>query len=298
MTIFSNLLSSFDTMDRSWSVIRPVPLRFEATATASEIGLLGVMASFVTLAPPQLPPPPPPIDLFLGFELGLGFEIGLARAPRSGVPFAAPELLSASSMLAPRTSLPAVGVTWSAVPAGPPQGFFRSDGASPGGVADEECAADEDCTDDDVPAADKECAGDGNRGVDAESKACSFACYGTSGEGTGGPEFEYDDEESNDQAGETAAESLRESDSDTQTAAAILLALKWLREKERVSAEPLRRAKRRALASEEYRCGRCGTTKTPLWRKTPGTDTKLCNACGIYFKTHGKQRPAKWFRMN
>ena len=37
-------------------------------------------------------------------------------------------------------------------------------------------------------------------------------------------------------------------------------------------------------------CGNCHTTYTPLWRKDCNTGEVLCNACGIYLKTHGKPR--------
>ena len=39
-------------------------------------------------------------------------------------------------------------------------------------------------------------------------------------------------------------------------------------------------------------CANCGTTSTPLWRKDrTANDAILCNACGIYKKNHGKERP-------
>lgn len=38
-------------------------------------------------------------------------------------------------------------------------------------------------------------------------------------------------------------------------------------------------------------CFNCGTTSTPLWRKDKTLDIIMCNACGIYFKNHGKHRP-------
>ena len=39
-------------------------------------------------------------------------------------------------------------------------------------------------------------------------------------------------------------------------------------------------------------CANCGTTSTPLWRKDrTNNDTILCNACGIYKKNHGRERP-------
>ncbi|KNC52737.1 uncharacterized protein AMSG_08615 [Thecamonas trahens ATCC 50062] len=36
-------------------------------------------------------------------------------------------------------------------------------------------------------------------------------------------------------------------------------------------------------------CANCGTSDTPLWRKGP-TDKKLCNACGLHWKSHGRHR--------
>ena len=38
-------------------------------------------------------------------------------------------------------------------------------------------------------------------------------------------------------------------------------------------------------------CGNCGTANTPLWRKDRATGLVMCNACGIYLKTHGVSRP-------
>lgn len=39
-------------------------------------------------------------------------------------------------------------------------------------------------------------------------------------------------------------------------------------------------------------CINCQTTKTPLWRRNPNGNL-VCNACGLYFKLHGNNRPAK-----
>ncbi len=39
----------------------------------------------------------------------------------------------------------------------------------------------------------------------------------------------------------------------------------------------------------EPRCAHCTTKETPLWRKADGRT--VCNACGIYWRMHGKQRP-------
>lgn len=38
-------------------------------------------------------------------------------------------------------------------------------------------------------------------------------------------------------------------------------------------------------------CFNCGTTSTPLWRKERETGRMYCNACGIFKKTHGVERP-------
>lgn len=41
--------------------------------------------------------------------------------------------------------------------------------------------------------------------------------------------------------------------------------------------------------STQTMCAHCQVTTTPLWRRH--NDLTLCNACGIYIKTHGIQRP-------
>ncbi|KAJ2891007.1 GATA type transcriptional activator of nitrogen-regulated proteins [Coemansia aciculifera] len=38
------------------------------------------------------------------------------------------------------------------------------------------------------------------------------------------------------------------------------------------------------------RCYNCSAEHTPLWRRDP-QDNIICNACGLYFKLHGKSRP-------
>ena len=43
------------------------------------------------------------------------------------------------------------------------------------------------------------------------------------------------------------------------------------------------------------RCTNCSTSSTSLWRRdTQGTP--VCNACGLYYKLHGKSRPITWRR--
>ena len=38
------------------------------------------------------------------------------------------------------------------------------------------------------------------------------------------------------------------------------------------------------------RCANCSTTTTSLWRRNNQGET-VCNACGLYFKLHGINRP-------
>ena len=42
-------------------------------------------------------------------------------------------------------------------------------------------------------------------------------------------------------------------------------------------------------------CTNCGTTKTSLWRRD-SHGTPVCNACGLYFRLHGRPRPPTWRR--
>ena len=44
-------------------------------------------------------------------------------------------------------------------------------------------------------------------------------------------------------------------------------------------------------------CSNCGTTKTPLWRRSP-TGHTICNACGLYLKTRNTPRPTNVKRPN
>jgi hypothetical protein len=54
----------------------------------------------------------------------------------------------------------------------------------------------------------------------------------------------------------------------------------------------------RARAQAPQACANCQTQHTPLWRKDKSTGLVMCNACGIYFKNHGRHRTLELIESN
>ena len=64
--------------------------------------------------------------------------------------------------------------------------------------------------------------------------------------------------------------------------------------RERPISEAAKQEERERRKKHDGKCANCGTTSTPVWRKDPtNNDTLLCNACGIYKRKHGRERPMR-----
>eukprot|EP00090_Calanus_glacialis_P014334 TRINITY_DN23119_c0_g1_i1.p1 TRINITY_DN23119_c0_g1~~TRINITY_DN23119_c0_g1_i1.p1 ORF type:complete len:149 (-),score=41.57 TRINITY_DN23119_c0_g1_i1:75-464(-) len=47
---------------------------------------------------------------------------------------------------------------------------------------------------------------------------------------------------------------------------------------------------RKLIVGPDTRCSNCSTGSTSLWRRNL-SGSPVCNACGLYYKLHGQQRP-------
>ena len=57
-----------------------------------------------------------------------------------------------------------------------------------------------------------------------------------------------------------------------------------------MSSSPTLKYRKRGLLIS---CSNCGTTTTPLWRRSP-TGSTICNACGLYYKARNTSRPTNF----
>ena len=49
--------------------------------------------------------------------------------------------------------------------------------------------------------------------------------------------------------------------------------------------------------SGDVNCANCGTSTTTLWRRNK-EGSPVCNACGLYYKVHGRERPIELKKDN
>ncbi|KAJ1960535.1 Erythroid transcription factor, partial [Dipsacomyces acuminosporus] len=54
--------------------------------------------------------------------------------------------------------------------------------------------------------------------------------------------------------------------------------------------QPLSRPPTLYMDGSVKQCVNCGAIETPTWRRHPVTGSSVCNACGLYFKLHSRDR--------